>query len=173
MANSIVDKNQRSELLQRVIRDVLEGNQLKHAVAAQGISLYQFHDWISGDREAAIAYSRARELHSDVLVDEAKHIADTEPDAAKARNQIEIRKWIASKHNSRTYGDRIDLNVTQTLDIGATLAEAKARLLRPVRDQLTNDESQVVDVQGKFTLPRCDSISVDAPEPGAAPDIFE
>lgn len=166
-------KTDRHKAIESILDRLLEGQTLKRAVEAEGIVVRTFHRWLSGDREASLAYARALELLADLEVDEAKEIADTEPDAAKARNQIDIRKWRASKRHARVYGDRIDLNVTQTLDIGATLQEAKARLLRPVRDQLTNEQSQVVDVQGKFTPPRCDSISVDAPEPGAAPDIFE
>lgn len=122
-----------------VIALVLEGNTLKAAVSLCGLTLSAFNHMLSGDKEAALAYIRATEIRADVLADEALTIADNENDAAKARNQIQVRQWLASKLHSKRYGDRVDLNVTQTIDVGATLAEARARLL-PVRDQ------QIVDV---------------------------
>ena len=173
MPSNILTKNEKNAVLMRIISDILEGNQLKVAVKNAGISLTSFNTWLSGDREAAVAYSRARELCADVLVDEAKEIADTEPDASKARNQIDIRKWIASKHHSRVYGDRVDVNVSQTIDISTTLQEAKARLLRPVRDQLGVSDAQVIDMPRLIPTGARDTQSVDRPKGDEVPDIFD
>ena len=42
---------------------------------------------------------------------------------------IDIRKWRASKHNSKVYGERVDLNVQQSISITNALSEARARLM--------------------------------------------
>jgi len=110
------------------------------------------------------------EIRADILADEALTIADTENDAAKARNQIQVRQWLASKLHAKRYGDRIDLNVTQTIDIGTTLAEARARLL-PVSYQHNSAQSQVIDVEHKIIDGASDKQSHD-PQENAAPDIF-
>ena len=49
------------------------------------------------------------EIRADILADEALHIADNENDASKARNQIQVRQWLASKLYAKRYGDRIAL----------------------------------------------------------------
>lgn len=166
------DKTERQKCIERVLDRLLDGTPLKKAVEAEGIVVRTFHRWLSGDREASLSYARALELLADLEVDEAKAIADSEPDAAKARNQIDIRKWRASKRHARVYGDRIDLNVTQTLDISATLQEARTRLLRPVRDQLEASDVQVIDLPRQITQGTSALQAVDRPRGDEEPDIF-
>ena len=169
----VTDRKSNKDAIEHILDRILDGVPLKKAVTAEGITVRTFHRWISGDREAGLSYARALEILSDVEVDEAKEIADTEPDAGKARNQIDIRKWRASKRNSRVYGDRVDLNVTQTLDISTTLQEAKARLLRPVRDQLGVSDAQVIDMPRLIPTGARDTQSVDRPKGDEVPDIFD
>jgi len=128
-------------LIQNIIERILNGSSLKDAAKECGIDVFKFNRMLQGDKQAAQAYARAVEIRADLLADEALQIADTENDAAKARNQIQVRQWLASKLYAKRYGDRIDLNVTQTIDVSATLAEARARLL-PIRDQ-----QNVIDAQ--------------------------
>lgn len=159
-------------VVSRIVDMILDGQTLRDATKAQGISIPTFHKRLSEDKAAALAYARAVEMRADLLADEALTIADNENDAAKARNQIQVRQWLASKLYAKRYGDRIDLNVTQTLDIGSTLAEARARL-RPVRDQSDVIDAQAIDVQALAHLQPSDCESV-SPAPGtdAVPDIF-
>jgi len=54
-------------------------------------------------------YARAREDQADWHADEIVAIADTETDAAKARNRIDARKWKAAKLKPKVYGDRVNV----------------------------------------------------------------
>ena len=165
----------RQIVVERVLARLLDRETpqtLTKALKAEGITADIFHRVVSGDRQLALSYVRALEIRSDLLADEALDIADTEPDAAKARNRIEVRKWLASKHNTKRYGDRIDLNVTQTLDVAGTLQEARARLLRPVSDQLGVSDAQVIDMPRQISDGAPVMQSVDVPRPGDEPDIF-
>lgn len=154
-----------------VIEHVLNGATLKEAASRCGMTPSLFNYRLQSDREAAIAYARAVEIRADLLADEALTIADNENDAAKARNQIQVRQWLASKLYARRYGDRIDLNVTQTLDVTSTLAEARARRLRPVRDQYDVTDAQVIDLSADSGVGPSDTES-QSPGPDATPDIF-
>ena len=159
--------------VERIIERILDNVPLSDAVRLEGISLSTFNKWLGSDKEAAVNYARAIEIRADVLADETISIADNDPDAQRARNRITSRQWLASKLN-RKYGERIDLNVTQTMDISATLLEARARVLLPVRDQLEVSDVQVLDlpsVSGTRALDN-QSISLDVPRPGEQPDIF-
>lgn len=151
----------------RVIELILAGSSLKEAVKQCDISVSKFHDILRGDKQSALAYARAVEIRADILADEALTIADTENDAAKARNQIQVRQWLASKLYAKRYGDRVDLNVTQTIDIGGTLAEARARLL-PASYLDNSNNAQVIDVEHKIIDSASDKQSLAHGEP----DIF-
>ncbi|MBU2052465.1 hypothetical protein KKH13_04650, partial [Patescibacteria group bacterium] len=57
-------------------------------------------------------YARARDEQADTLADEITYIADTEPDANKARVRVDARKWVAAKLKPKKYGDHQSLAVT-------------------------------------------------------------
>lgn len=156
--------------IQEVIDHVLDGAPLREAISRCGLTPHKFAQALQGDRNLANAYARAVEIKADLMADEVVHLADGDGDPAKVRNQMQARQWLASKLYSKKYGDRIDLNVTQTLDIGATLAEARARLL-PVRYQQDVIEGQVIDSQGENTPRLSDNESL-SPADNAQPDIF-
>lgn len=160
----------------RVIKAVLEGVSLKAAIKAEGMDLETFHNTVVSDRSLSVRYATAMEFRGDILAGEIIEIADSDNDPAKARNQITARQWLASKLN-RKYGERVELNVSQTIDIGSTLAEARARMLRPVHDQLPAIDVQAIDLQGESAIGLIDNqskrpIYQDIPAPDAEPDIF-
>jgi hypothetical protein len=158
-----------------VIERVLEGQPLRLAIAEAGVGVTTFNKWLQSDKDAATSYARATELRADLLADEALHLADGAGDPAKVRNQMTIRQWLAGKLNGKRYGDRIDLNVTQTLDISGTLSEARARMLS-ARYQPDVIDAQPVDSIDVVPLRAIDKQSVDRvidqPVDGAEPDIF-
>jgi len=166
--NDIVTSTETSATVQRVIDLVLDGHSLRDAVKKCGLTPIKFSSALRGDKGAAAAYARALEIKADLLADDIIQIADTSEDAAKARNQIDSRKWIASKLYAQRYGERIDLNVTQTIDIGSTLAEARARL-RPISDQSNVINSHMIDITSAIDSRATDMQSVDNEK---QPDIF-
>lgn len=169
MTNAVALPNTDPQVV-KVIEKILDGLPLREAVKHAGLTPQLFNYRLQSDREAAVAYSRAVEIKADLLADEVVHLADGDGDPAKVRNQMNARQWLASKLYAKRYGDRIDLNVTQTIDIGNTLAEARARLL-PVRDQQTIEDVQPRMVASVSGGEPCDSES-NTPPNNAAPDIF-
>jgi len=63
--------------------------------------------WLANNKEFRDQYARAREVQADVLADEILDIADDSPDPAKARVQIDARKWLAGKLRPKVYGDKL------------------------------------------------------------------
>jgi hypothetical protein len=58
------------------------------------------------------------------------------------RMQVDARKWVASKLKPKTYGDRIDVAVTDNrISVMDALKEAKQRVLK--------DDSNVIDAEVK------------------------
>lgn len=156
-----------SEPINTVLRIILNGGSLKEATETAGITHQIFHKMLSSDKESAAAYARAVEIKGDILADQVIQLADGSGDPAKVRNQIQARQWLAAKLNKK-YSERIDLNVQQTIDIGSTLAEARARLI-PIRDQ-----SNIVDVEPFDSIDFASKGERDKQSIalGAAPDIF-
>ena len=131
---------------QRAIELVTEGATLKVALSEVGITRKLFASAISSVRELGLAYARAREISADFLVDEALDVVKNEPDVQRAREIANMHRWAAGKFNAKRYGERIDLNVSQTLDVSDALKEARARMIRPMHDQLTQQHPQVIDI---------------------------
>ena len=129
-----------------VIRLVTEGYSTKRACGQLGLAIRSFHDVLARVKDCAVAYARAREIRADLLADEIVEIADTDEDSNRARNRITARQWLASRHNPKTYGDRIDLSISQTISIADTRAEAMARILRPMRDLAPTLDAEVIDM---------------------------
>ncbi len=115
------------ELVLKMIESLMDGASLKSELVKHGLSPSQFFTVINENPSIEDLYIRAQASRTELMVEEIVEIADTEPDANRARVRTDARKWYASKMNSKKYGDRIDLNVNQTVDIGKALAEARAR----------------------------------------------
>lgn len=78
---------------------------------------------LAENADAQDKYARARELQQDYEADNIITIADTDPDAARARNRIDARKWRASKLAAKKYGDRIGIDLTNTRTVDAIDAQ--------------------------------------------------
>lgn len=154
-----------------VVLKVAEGSSVKPACIEVGLAVSVFNEVITGVREVALAYSRARELRADLWADEIIQIADTDPDSNRARNRINARQWLASKHNQKVYGERIDLNVSQSISINEALAQAQARLLS-VRDQADVIDAEIVEPATLSDGSGTDSQTVAIEKP-PQPDIFQ
>jgi len=92
----------------------------------------------------------------------------------RARLMSDNRKWAASRLNPKVYGDRVDVNMNQTIDIGANLAEARGRARLVATHVQPALSAPVVDAV--FTaipdLRATDTQSVTSP-PGVEPSIFD
>jgi hypothetical protein len=63
--------------------------------------------WLANNDNFRDQYARARETQADVIADEVLSIADNATDPAKARVQIDARKWLAGKMRPKVYGDKV------------------------------------------------------------------
>ena len=127
-------KQQAREVMKRIV----DGMNLSQAIAATGGSMSAFYSVMKNDIDLQREYAWAREMRSETMAEEVIEIADTEPDAQKARNRMDARRWYASKMKPEKYGDRIDVSVHQSVDLVAAIEKAKARVIpassRPVLD---------------------------------------
>ena len=106
--------------------------------------------WQNENEAFASAYARAREQRGETFAQQIIEIADTEPDAAAARNRIDARKWIAGKLFPRVYGDTQRVDINQQI----TVADAHASVLMRLADRARANKQQVIETDYKDVTPR-------------------
>lgn len=139
---------------------------------------FRYH--VTRDSELAELYARAMTALADSVALETVEIADSDTDPNKARNMITARQWLAKVLNPKKYSDRVDINVTQTIEVGNTLALARQRML-PVSDQ-SNTLDGANLIREPLAAYRVTDNESDAPKKlktwqqtagGQVPDIFD
>lgn len=136
-----IPRDQIDQVIQRVSTGVL----MKPAAESLGINYLKLWRIVQSDPELSAAMLRAREAGAEALVAQAMDIADSAENPHAVRNRINIRQWTAAKHSPRTYGDKLDLNVSGHVDLVAAMDAANGRIVRPVRDQPDAIDAEIVD----------------------------
>jgi len=158
-----------SEQQQAFVERIASGQAIGVSLEACGITEYAYAKWRAEMPAFEQAVRAARAMVIDRRIDEIDHVARTEPDVNRARLIIDTQRWLASKLMPRVYGEKLDINVTQTIDIGSALAEARSRSqLRPRCDPDDIIDVQVIDSQDNKHAQQIDNEST-AP----VPDIFD
>lgn len=153
--------------LDAVFEDIANGASLVTALERQGMSAPRFYRLVASDVQHGSNYARAVTIRADLLADQIVDIADTEKDAARARNRIDARKWAAAKMNPHKFSDRIDVTVTERVSIADAIARAELRS-RPVSDQQDDVTDLVPNESGTYE-PR----PTDEQSDSASPSIFD
>lgn len=111
-----------------------QGKTIKEIREELNISPHHFNKMREEDPLFGQNFARARQEGLEELADNLLEIAKTEPDVQRARLHSENIRWILSKRKPETYGDKLDLSVTTTVDLGGALNEARNRaLLKPAQ----------------------------------------
>lgn len=152
--------------------ELARGRPLATIAKESGIDPLKLQRSLTNTPDKLQRYLLARESCADSLAAEVIEIVDNDPDPVRANNRANARKWLASKLFPRVYGERLDVNLTAPIDLGAALAEARARALRPVSDQARVVDAEVIEVKKESAPVVTDKESADAPESGNV-DIFE
>jgi hypothetical protein len=130
------------------------GKSLTSVLKAEGMPSYSMARlMISTSEEFRAMYDKAVEDRADRLAEEIIELSDAEmpeglrgPEASawvqQKRLQVDARKWVASKLKPRTYGDKIDVSVTDArISVIDAITEAQSRV--------TFDKASVTDVTPK------------------------
>lgn len=158
----------------RFLGVLLRARTLTLARKMTGVTEYQCAKWRVEQPAFDTALQRTRAMVIDGLVD---GLLDTETanvpaDPQMAKLRADNIKWLAGKLMPKMYGDRIDVNVSTTVDISGALAEARSRALR-----LRCDSDQPIDVEFE-AVPNVaasqppDNESSAPPKTPELPDIF-
>jgi hypothetical protein len=132
-----------------------DGTRLGQIAQSLGIHKQRIIDAAENDPAFGKAY---RQTQTALLQDYAERlltIADDEPDIQRAALHSRNWQWVLSRRLRAEYGDSVDVRVTERVDVGSILSEARARLRARTVDAET---LQVLPVNPAPDSPLADSI---------------
>lgn len=118
-----------AEQLEAVLIAITEGESVKRACEGVGIRYWTFNHLVTVTPELEILYLQAQRASAEAMAQDIKDIADNEPDAARARNRMMARQWYSSKLLPNKYGERLDINLTQVVDVGGAIEAGRQRVI--------------------------------------------
>ena len=157
-----------SERQRLFLEQVVAQPTIEKALRAAHVGERTYAEWCSKEPAFGQALRVARAIVLDRRVDRMREVAENEPDVQRAKLIIDTDKWLASKIIPHVYGERLDINVSATVNIADALSEARNRaLVRPMRDPVDAEEAQVIDSTCEQVPGEIDKTSTDG-----HPDIF-
>lgn len=130
-----------AEQITTAINLAAEGRPLRIIIDALCTSEVAFWNYKQHNPDFLIKFEQARQEGLEHLADELITIADDNLDVQRSRLKSDNYKWLLSKRKPAVYGDKIDINVNQTIDIGSALKEARSRALPQ-----TSTDTELIDV---------------------------
>jgi hypothetical protein len=101
--------------------------------------------------EFGAMYEAARQERAHMLADDVVAIADSEPDAQRARNRMAARQWYASKVNKQSYGEAADRHPPAPAfddESNKPMADLSRRVALVLRDMLERRKAaQVIEAR--------------------------
>lgn len=123
-----------TEQIERAVELAREGKTHTQVADELCVDLKWLLKYRSNDPIFNQRYTQARLDSSEVMEDEIKTAHDDYADPQRGRLKADNYKWVLSKRLPKVYGDRIDVNLTQQVDISGALEEAKMRTVIDVSD---------------------------------------
>jgi hypothetical protein len=127
-------------------------------------SLYR---WLENP-EFRTALTHASSIAHELLADQLIEIADIYEDVNRGRLKSDNIKWLLARRAASKYGDKVTLDVNQTVSIGSAIDEA---LKRAIPQQ--TEKAQPIDIVCEVTHSTTDSESDEQTKEGQAPSIFD
>ena len=102
-----------SEIADEICERIAQGASLVRILKDEEMPGYTtISRWLEKDEVFRANYARARERQADHYADEIVEIGDTSDDPAKARLQMDARRWYAGKLKPKVYGDKQNVEVS-------------------------------------------------------------
>lgn len=130
--------------IEEILVKIGNGEAISAICREYGITPYHYQKYLKSDSLFQSKLETAQQISAECKVDELIALADgieSAADAAIARVKSENIKWLATKQYREKYGEKMEVNVHQTLDLSKVLAAASARVA-PILHQ----EKQTIDV---------------------------
>jgi len=125
-------------LVEGIFERLAKGQSLAAVCRAAGMpSVRTFLRWADEMDDVATEYARALAARGEWFAAEHDRIRKTAKDrdsASAARVQLAALEWQMSKMAPKRYGDRLDVSVDATFDLGAIIDRGRQRVLEARQD---------------------------------------
>lgn len=144
-----------TEIQEKLLAEIQTGRSLRQVCTDEGMPHFTtVLRWVAADGQFASKYARARTAQADTLFDRMEAVEEAVAagtmDSHAARVVLDSMRWRASKLAPKVYGDRLDVQVSDTrISISGALAAAQSRLVDVVDVTPRISASIVHDVQGE------------------------
>ena len=119
---------ERNAVFERVLSDIAIHGSVRQALRENHCGKDTFYLRLRGDAEAQERYARAKLQGMESVADEIMEIADecelSSDAVAKARVQIDSRKWLLSKLLPKRYGEKLDVAHSGEVTVNFTPGDA-------------------------------------------------
>lgn len=129
------------EQIETAIDMALKGEPLQRIIDGILTSESEFHRYKLQYPEFMTRFEQARQEGLEYIADGLITAHKDEIDVQRARLKSDNAKWLLAKRKPAVYGDKVDIHVSQTIDISSALKDARSRAL-PLNDVT----KQVIDV---------------------------
>ena len=122
------------DIQERLVAEIQTGRSLRQVCGDEGMpDIRTVTRWLVADADFAHKYARARMAQADVLFDRMEAVEEQVSagtmDSHAARVVLDSMRWRASKLAPKVYGDRLDVQVSDSrISITGALAAAQMRL---------------------------------------------
>lgn len=123
------------EEIELAIESQLKGERLTTTAEKLGFSqLSDFYRYRLRDTAFSKRLSDARTQGSELMEDEVRYVADDYHSPHTARVKMESLCRLLAFRDPAKYGNKVDITIAQTVDIGSSLARMQGRLDSTYRD---------------------------------------
>lgn len=134
------------DVVEKIISGMYERKNVHTQCQEMGFHEKEFYRALEEYPECRQIYERAQQAKAESYAEEIIDISDQETDAAKARNRIDTRRWYATKMKPEKFGDRIDLNITKTVNLRGVIDGMKERKLVAMSDHKRIENAKPIDI---------------------------
>lgn len=153
------------------------GELLKDVARKVGVSPSTLYRWAETLPVFKREFDVARRVAAEILADSLLEVRDEKkwPDVQRAKVYGDGVRWVLPRRFRQEYGDRVDVEVTQRVDVRVALEHARQRVLLPMRDQAAIEDAEFAELSSTCETSLTDNVSVPAIpalEDVPQPDIF-
>lgn len=114
--------------IESILEEVENGVSLTHSLKHHALTSNKFFKALELNESYLIRYNSAIEASTHALADELLDIPDTYEDVARAKLKSDNIKWLISRRNRKSYGDKLEVDVHHNIDLRSALDSANERV---------------------------------------------
>lgn len=165
---------EKKEIKEYLIQSLRKGMTFTKALKEIGIDQSTVWDWRQEDTVFQTNIIQAREEGADAQADSLLSAHEDIEDTLKARLFSDNTKWVLERRASQKFGNRLAIDMNNTIDIRGALIDAQARVIKS-RESQNAIEVEAIDLSKQKELTTTDekSVGVDDLEPKSLADLLK